>query len=274
MRKHLFLLSISSDIGFSIACHYLKLGWKVTGTYRRMNAHLVEASDLYPNLTLIPCDLSHDFSIANLVSEFAVLEPWDLFVSAVGEPLPLTSFATSDWAEWISSFYINSLAQLEVLHKLIRYKNRDRGKPTVVFFAAGGTNGPVSNFSAYTSAKIHLTKMVELLAHEDKATRYCIVGPGWTPSKTHMYMLGNLPRGDDRIELINKFVAGDKAGTSHNTICRFIDWCLGQDDLVINGRNFSIVNDDWQGKYEPDLVKLLKGDPDMFKLRRYRNDGV
>lgn len=274
MRKHLFLLSVSSDIGLSIARHYLNLGWKVTGTYRRLSEDLGRAYEQYPNLTLIPCDLSCRDSIANLANEFLEFKTWDLFISAVGEPLPLKSFADSDWTEWVSSFYVNSLAQLEVLHKLSRFKSRGREKPTVIFFAAGGANGPVFNFSAYTSAKIHLTKMVELLAHEDKATRYCIIGPGWTRSKTHSYMLKNLPKGDNRIELINKFLEVDNAGTSHQTICKFIDWCLGQDDSVITGRNFSIVNDAWQGESEPNLVNALKGDRDMFKLRRHRNDGV
>lgn len=271
MSKHLIVLSISSDIGFSVAKSFLESGWRVSGTYRK-HTEKVQTLGKFTNCNLYYCDLSIARTIDESVLEILRLEPWDVFLSAVGEPLPLSPFFETSWEKWAQSFEVNTTMQLKFLHSIWRNRSQGYTTPTALFFSAGGTNGAVRNFSAYTSAKIHLIKMAELLASEDPTTRYVVAGPGWTPSKTHEYMLKNLDKSDPRYLKISNFISSPSLGTSHQEIINFLHWVIAQDHNSVSGRNFSIANDPWNHPKMNLLLSLLAEDENMFKLRRSGND--
>ena len=52
-------------------------------------------------------------------------------------------------------------------------------------------------------------------------------------------------------------------------VLRCCDWIINTRRDVVSGRNFSLVFDRWG---DPELDKLLKQDPNMYKLRRFGND--
>ncbi len=172
--------------------------------------------------------------------------------------MPVTSFFGSDFDAWQESFEINSLDQLRVLHAL--YPFRVKGHTAnVVFFAGGGANNAVVNFSAYTLGKITLTKMCEFLDAETKGLNVFIVGPGWTQTKIHRLIPGS--GGKAR-----------KKGTPLSEIFECIQWLSSQGKGLAGGRNFSIVYDPWRPEARALLVKELKSNPDMYKLRRHKNN--
>lgn len=171
MNKVVFILSVSSDIGFYLAKKYIKLGYTVLGTYRVFHPFLYK----FPGY-LFRLDIDDEDSLKYFVNEYKKFGlKWDIFISCVGEPRPLTSFFESDFDTWERSVNTNSIRQLEVLHSMYPYMNK---KGTVVFFAAGGINNAVVDFSAYTIGKIILIKMCEYLDAENKNLKIFIVGPG------------------------------------------------------------------------------------------------
>lgn len=262
-----FILSISSDIGFNLAKHYLDLGFKVIGTYRQ-SKNLNELKH-FKNCFLIKCDLAKTNDIKKLGDYFRnhVLS-WDIFISCVGNPLPVVSFFESNFNEWSQSVHTNCIAQLQVLHVLYAYRSKKMSD--VIFFAGGGMNGTVVNFSAYTVSKILLAKMCEFLDGENDDLNIFIVGPGWTKTKIHQTILDDIRTSKTKIMETKKFFKS-KTGTSMHEIFESIEWLRSQGKRIVSGRNFSIVYDPWRKDKRQQLVQALRKDDNMYKLRREGN---
>lgn len=268
--NHAVILSITSDIGFDLACRLSEDGYVITGTYRSKEG-FKRVREALPLANLIECDLSDKKSVENAMLAVNRLTKWSLFISCPCEPLPLKSFYESSMDQWHTSFELNSLIQLRFLHGVYSSISRDV-IPTVMFFAGGGSNNAVENFSAYTSAKIHLTKMIELLAHEDPSVRYLILGPGWTDTKTHQITLANTLIGSKKYNEVEAFIKNPKHGTPLIDIYKCLQWLMSLAPNIVSGRNFSVVHDLWRVEYQTLLAEILANDPNFYKLRRSGND--
>lgn len=263
------ILSVSSDIGLFLAGQYLSLGYNVVGTYR--SAKAVVSLRRHSHCRLFACDVHKKAQLTAFIKEVKALKiQWDAFISCVGHPLPLTAFFDTDFDLWQASVEVNCLDQLRALHMLYPHR-RSKGTPDVVFFAAGGANNAVVNFSAYTIGKIMLTKMCEFLDAEEAGLNVFIVGPGWTRTKTHELILNDPGVSKAKSEETKKFLAG-KAGTPLIDIFECIQWLRSQGRAVAGGRNFSIVYDPWRQDRRAKLSKQLRADKNMYKLRRHHND--
>lgn len=270
-QKVVLILSITSDIGMALAQRYKRDGVAVIGTYRRED-QLNELSQV-PKEHLFYCDLLDQTSIDQFIEGYEKLHlPWDVFVSCPCTPLPLKAFFKGQFDEWSESVHINVIEQMRVLHGLYPLRNT-RGIVDVAFFAGGGVNNAVINFSAYTASKNMLIKLCEYLNAENKDLNMFIVGPGWTRTKTHQLNLENLDRDDERYDNTVRLLESGE-GTSMEDIYDCIQWCCRKGKDVAGGRNFSVVHDQWKGPLSEALAEELKKDKDMFKLRRWRNDYV
>lgn len=268
--KHAIILSVTSDIGFDLACRLSEDGYAITGTYRSKEGFR-RVSKALPLANLIECDLLNSKSIESAINVINKTMQWDLFISCPCDPLPLKAFYQSDMDQWQASFEVNSIMQLRFLHGIYSSIRKDP-IPTVMFFAGGGSNGAVENFSAYTSAKIHLTKMVELLAHEDESVRYLILGPGWTDTKTHQITLANTPVGSKKYNEVDNFIKNPANGTPLIDIYECLRWLMTLSPKIVSGRNFSVVHDLWRVEYQNLLSEILLNDSNFYKLRRFGND--
>ena len=266
--KTVLILSVSSDIGSFLAQKYLSSGHRVIGSYR--SEETVKALAQAPHCHLFSCDVHDPKSLEAFVQNVKELgASWDTFISCVGYPLPLQPFFESNFDQWQQSVEINSLDQLRAIHMLYPLRNRQR-KPDVVFFAAGGANNAVVNFSAYTIGKIMLTKMCEFLDAENPDLNTFIVGPGWTKTKTHQMILNDPHVSAQKYEETIKFMQ-EKEGTPLEEIFQCIEWLCGQGRDIAGGRNFSVVYDPWRPDTCAKLVEELKADSSMYKLRRHNN---
>ena len=163
----------------------------------------------------------------------------------------------------------NFTGQLQIVRELLPARNLNSSHgPCVIFFAGGGTNNAVKNYSAYTISKIALIKMCELLDAEIPDTRFTILGPGWVKTKIHQETLrAGKVAGANYQRTLHKLESDEC--TPMERVLDFLDWAIEQPREVIGGRNFSIVNDLWgTGR----LNQQLAATPDMFKLRRFLND--
>ncbi len=267
-RPVVFILSVSSDIGRALADFYLRDGYQVIGTYRTA-AH-VHSLIKRPDCTLWRCDVSLSRAAKLVAAKFKQSRlRWDIFINCVGDIRPVTAFFSADYASWEKSFKTNALGPLSVLHAVYPFRRPTRIN-SVVFFAGGGANNAVVNLSAYTSAKIMLTKFCEFLDAENRDLNVFIVGPGWTKTKIHQQVLTAKEVSSKKFQETQKFMKEGK-GTPLVDIYDCIRWLTAGGKPISGGRNFSIVHDPWRGNAGKYLIKALKSNSDMYKLRRCQN---
>jgi NAD(P)-dependent dehydrogenase (short-subunit alcohol dehydrogenase family) len=267
--KSAIVIGLSADIGQALCHDWLKKGWQVSGTYRS-TFEGIEAvrSEL---ACLLPVDLNDSDAIDSACDEVTkVTKPWDVLVLAPGLLEPVGPFLECDFDDWANSISVNFTQQLRFVHRLLSHKNPQISEsgPVVIFFAGGGVNSAPTNYSAYTSSKIALTKMTELLAAEIPNVKFVIVGPGWVKTKIHESILSQpILAGESYLKTVEKFKTGD-----FTPMTRVVDCCNALIDgkiTAMTGRNFSVVYDRWD---DDALESQLLAQPDMYKLRRAGND--
>lgn len=268
LKKTIFILSISSDIGTYLAKRYLEEGHRVIGTFRSKE----NLKDLQGRACchLIPCDVRKKEDIRAMLSRVKDLGGWDVAIFSVGDPRPLQAFFEADFEAWVDSVHVNALDQLRVLHGLYPLRNKN-AVCDVALFAGIASNNAVPNYSAYGISKIILTKMTELLDFENSDLNVFIVGPGKTKTKMH-YLIMNDPHTLKEKVLETKELMENNNGTPLENIYQCIEWLRMEGKTVSGGRNFSVVYDPWPPEKRAALIAELKKDFDMYKLRRHNND--
>ena len=251
-----------------MALRWLDENWEVFGTFRTQSTSLSKLSN--SGIQLFHCDLSDPSSIESSCKKIIKsCETWDVLVLCPGSQDPIGSFETCVFNEWEASIRVNFTSQLRIVHEMLPYRKIGTSlEPCIIFFAGGGTNNAVVDYSAYTISKIALIKMCELLDAEIQDARFAIIGPGWVKTKIHK----------------STFVAGNKAGANHERtkrkfendeftpmedVINCCEWIIRAPRNIVSGRNFSVVFDAWGAD---DLKEKLASDDNMYKLRRYGND--
>lgn len=268
--QHVLIIGISSDIGADMAERYAKDGYQISGTYR--SETLLPRLKVIPNCVLYHCDLANAAGLQTFTDEYlASGANWDSLIFLPNTPLPIEPFFEGQFQEWESSLHLNAVSQLRLLHDL--YVKRQPGKiNNIVFFAAGGVNNAVVNFSAYSISKILLIKMCEYLDAENPDLNLFIVGPGWVKTKTHDLILANTSPGDPKHQQTLEFLQ-TRSGTDPRDIYEYVQWLCQNGKKVASGRNFSVAGDPWRESGE-ELATALATDSNLFKLRRHGNDFI
>jgi len=263
------IVSASSDIATGMLRHYLEQDIEVLATYRRMSEPLSQLRGC-KLLTLVKMDLSADLENNKLLDEFVSdSHGWDAVIFATGTQDPVGLFSETDFNDWMNSVSVNSLAQLQLLYRLLPARRIASGAalPHVLFFAGAGSNGAPPRYSAYIISKIILTKMVELLDVENPDVKFSIIGPGWVKTKIHQSTIDAKDRAGINYEKTLQMLRADEL-TPIGKIIEVFDWCISQPRDVVSGRNFSVVFDQ---VHDRRLVEALRRDVNMYKLRRFGN---
>lgn len=263
-KPKVIVISASSDIGASLAAHFIHRGADVVGTYRSMSPRVAELEKA--GARLFPVDITSGEQVLSFVEQLKEsVFSWDILVSAAGVLDPIGSFFSTDFDVWEKSVITNSIAQLRVLHAV--YGLRDQSAPAkVIFFAGGGTNGPFDNYSAYCLGKLLLIKMTELLDSECPDLQVSIIGTGWVNTKIHQQTLAAGVDAGKNFERTREFLeSASGVGSSLETVAECIDWCLSAPRSAVSGRNFSLVYDPWR---DAKLIDDLNANPNQYKLRR------
>ncbi len=266
MNKNAIIISISSDIGLYFAEQWLAKGWNIAGTYRTGSENLERLQTMGAALTY--CDLLSKKSINEACAGLLTKMPnWDYLIFAAGELRPIGPFSQVSFSAWEKNIRINFLSNLKILQKLL--VSRSQHSPCVLFFAGGGTNNATTNYSGYTISKIALIKMCELLAAEISDTRFIIVGPGWIKTKIHKatFEAGRKFAENNYERTLQKL--RECSGQNLHSIYKKCTILLEKGPSCISGCNFSLVNDPIDTS---ELFSALEQDPNMYKLRRNKND--
>lgn len=261
------VLGIASDIGRELAVRFAADGWGVSGTFRTRTG----LDRLPAGVRLTQCDLASPRSVAAALDTFRRDGPnWDVLIVAAGTEEPIGAFWECEPDAWDESIGINALAPLRLVRGLYPIRNTS-GTPSVAFFSGTGTNGAAPAYSAYCASKILLIKMCELLDAESPDTSFFIIGPGIVRTKIHEQTLRAGKRSGANHARVVEFLGSGSQGTSHDDVYACLQWCVGAGKSVIGGRNISLVHDSWRDG-GVGLAKSLKGDPNLYKLRRNGND--
>lgn len=268
MIKKTIIISLTSDIAGAIAREWVSKGMVIVGTYRNKSNIPRDLQEL--GVTFLHCDVSNAQACDSAAEKILQLMPdWDVILFATGTLNPIGPFVENNMDEWTDSLHTNLIGQLRLLHQLLNgRKIKQEVIPTVIFFAGGGANNAVTNYSAYTVSKIALTKMCELLDAEIPDVKFSIVGPGIVKTKIHDEMIkaGEKNAGNNYFKVLNA-LQSEKC-TPFSDVILLIDWIISQPREVVSGRNFSVVYDDTDNKA---FVDMLKNNVDMYKLRRFMN---
>ncbi len=266
MKKNRIILSISSDIGFALACDWLKKGYNVSGTYRNYSEKCKELEMM--GIEITRCDLDDPNSIQESIDYFKNKENWDVLVLAAGTQDPVSAFKDCQFDDWEKSIISNFTGQLRFLHGVLFNRNIQKERvPSVIFFAGGGTNNATVNYSSYTISKIASIKMCELLDAEIKDTAFTILGPGWVKTKIHKSTINAKENaGKNYNKTIEMFESDNFFPMTEVTAC--CEWIINSKKELVGGRNFSAVHDPWKS----DEINKIAENIDNYKLRRFGND--
>ena len=262
------VISASSDIGFEFVKNRSLNGECVFGTYRDTSSQHKLNEFCQHTFRL---DLSNKSSYDDFIlylKENRIC--WDKVLFCPCQPFPYKDFFEGSFQEWYESFLLNSINQLDLLHRIYYFRSK---RSKVMFFAGGGSNSAVAKFSAYTSAKIHLIKMIELLDYENKDIIFSILGPGWVKTKNHLLALKHSDKDSEKYKTTKEFLESPKGATPIEDVIESINWIFSQEKDVVGGRNFSTAYDPWplDDPRNQELVDQLISDMSMFKLRRSGN---
>ena len=262
MKKKIFIISISSDIGFELAKFWNSKGYEISGTYRKFSKSCRIMSSL--GIKLFPCDLKNKKSMLSLKKKISKNYSWDWLIVAAGTQEPIGKFENIEFNLWSESVNVNFISQLQALHILLKFrKNNSR----VLFFAGGGTNNSIVNYSAYTISKIALIKICEILSSEIKNCIFTILGPGWVKTKIHNSTLKSKHSAGENYKKTKNMLKSNECYPIEKVI-ECCDWIFNAEKKIVNGRNFSAVHDPWNKKN----IKKVAINDNTFKLRRFNND--
>lgn len=253
MAKKALIISISSDIGRSLALKFKEEGYEVYGTSRQPQVNQEK---------LVICDLSSEDSVDQAASKLMqMMGGWDILVLAAGSMEPVGCFADVDFDEWQNCLAINLINPLRLLHKLLPFRQKGA---SVLFFAGGGTNNAPTHYSGYILSKIASIKMCELLDAEIPDTKFVIVGPGWVKTKIHETTFAAKEQAGPGYERALEIFKNNSFVPMEDVVacCYYLLTSAGP---TVSGRNFSVQYDSWR---DSSFENQLSSDPHKYKLRR------
>lgn len=266
-RRKAIVVAIDSDIGAALAERWLERGVVVAGTYLQKSekVELLERS----GAQVVVCDLASTHSVNEATARLREICPgWEATVMCPGALEPIGGFEKNSMDEWERSVLINFVRQVRLVHGLLPARaSTTLTAPTVIWFAGGGVNSAPVNYSAYTVSKIALIKMAELLDAEMADVCFTVIGPGWVKTKIHEATLRAGEQAGDNWQRTKDMLAREEM-TSMERVLDCVDWVVGAPREAVGGRNISVAHDKW-GSGE--LQEALRGDNDMYKLRRRGN---
>ncbi len=269
VAKKAIIMSATSDIAVSVCEKWHRDGYELYGTYRKKNDNYAKLKNL--GVHLFSCDMSDQDSVEK--SCRPILEAcgdWNVILFATGTPAPVGNFKNIDMPQWIKSVQINFVYQMFATHIFLEKINIKDEIPSIIYFAGGGTNNAVLNYSAYTISKIALIKMCELLDAEIENVKFSIIGPGWVKTKVHNITLeaGESLAGENYHKTVKKLASATSEFIPMESVIKSLDWVIEQPKAVVGGRNFSTGSDCFDDKA---LLARLLENKDMYKLRRHGN---
>lgn len=232
MKKTVFILGASSDIGIMTTIKFLENDWKVIAHYNQNQKKLLELKKKYKNnLKFLKMNLNDVKIITkNLVKNKKKLDKIDSYVSLVGL-LKKSNYQKLNYKSFINHINVNFYSNLIFINLLI--KNMIKKKwGRILLSSSIGTKFGGGKYSYYYSLTKHMNEFIPSIFKQEyaKYILYNVLQIGVTDTKIH----SNLPKKNlnlrkkliptkriaKTIEVAEKifFIASDKNTLIHSQI--------------------------------------------------------
>lgn len=182
----------------------------------------------------------------------------------MGRLAPIGHFFDVSYGAWLANFDANLFTPLQYLRDI--WPTHNPGA-SVCFFSGAGISNSAKTYSAYSSSKIALFKMAELLDDECPDAKFFIIGPGMVRTKIQQQTLdaGHAAANYNRVKQFME--TGDSfhgTGTSHQRIFDCLKWAMSLPKEVVGGRNLYAPE-----QFGEELARRMRDNPRLMKLRRH-----
>ena len=170
-------------IGLEFARRFLERGSRViAGCRKPEDAHELRALGTAESLDIFPLELDSESSVSNFAQQISDT-PIDVLINNAGVMGgSRQDIDDIDYAEWLQTLRINSLAPLQVALALrAKLERSDRPRIVTISSKMGALASQGTGALAYRSSKAAVNKIMQVLAQELAAQSIivCPVHPGW-----------------------------------------------------------------------------------------------
>jgi NAD(P)-dependent dehydrogenase (short-subunit alcohol dehydrogenase family) len=190
----------------------------------------------------------------------------DVLVNAAGVYGAIGPVAGVDSERWKATFEVNLFGTFEVIQATLPVFIKN-GTGKIINFSGGG-DGPLPNFSAYSTSKAALVRFTETLAQELRP--HGIVVNAIAPGAVNTRILDDaLSAGEELVgkDLYAKFrKQKEEGGVSPRNAAELCLFLASKDSDGLSGKFLSAVWDDWKEWDEKRIAEIMA--TDSFTLRR------
>jgi NAD(P)-dependent dehydrogenase (short-subunit alcohol dehydrogenase family) len=201
--------------------------------------------------------------VARTVSTFGNI---DLLVNAAGIYGEIGPVARLDFQKWKATFEVNLFGTFAVIQETLPIFIKNKSGKIVNF--SGGGDGPLPNFSAYSTSKVALVRFTETLADELRV--YGIAVNAIAPGPVNTRILEDaLTAGEDLVgkDLYSRFrKQKEDGGVSPRAAAELCLFLASNDSDGLSGKFLSAVWDDWRDWSAKQVMEIMA--TDRFTLRR------
>lgn len=268
--KSIIITGGSRGIGRAVAALFAHEGAKVMLAARsaeELAAAKESIADGSGEVETFVADVSNKEDVKNLaketVSKFGTV---DVLVNAAGIYGAIGPAASVDFEKWKQTFAVNIFGTFNTIQEMLPiFIKKKAGK--IINFSGGG-DGPLPNFSAYSSSKTAVVRLTETLAEELKGQGIMMnaIAPG--PVNTQI-LEDALSAGEELVgkEMYAKIKKQkEDGGVSPEKAAELCLFLASDESNGLSGRLVSAVWDDWKS-WDADKIKEIMGSNKLV-LRR------
>ena len=217
--KRAVVTGASSGIGAATARRLAEAGFEVLAVARRVD-RLVELASTHPNIHAVPCDITSDESVAELV-EAVGHGPLHLLVANAGGAFDTNTVVAADLERWRHTYEVNVIGTVRTVRALHAALVRS-GDGHIVITGSTAGQGVYETGGSYTAAKhaehaLAGTLRLELAGEPIRVTE---VAPGMVRTEEFA-----LVRNDGDAAKAAKVYEGVAQPLTADDIADFITWC-------------------------------------------------
>lgn len=219
------------------------------------------------SVEIFPADISRTADVNRLIAKMLdTFGKIDILVNAAGIYGAIGPAAGIDFEKWKATFEVNLFGTFSVIQSTLPAMIRE-GSGRIINFSGGG-DGPLPNFSAYSTSKAAVVRLTENLAEELKS--YGIAVNAIAPGAVNTKILDDaLSAGKELVgsELYGRFLKQKEGGgvspLKAAELCLFL---ASNESEGLTGKFVSAIWDDWNQWGEKQIREIMAAD--RFTVRR------
>ncbi len=260
----------SRGIGKAIAVAFVREGANVmiasrSGEELKAAKRELESEKVHTHIADVSKEADAKALVASAAKEMGGV---DILVNAAGMYGPIGPSSAVDTAKWRNTFEVNLFGTFYMFREVAPLMAKQKSGKIINF--SGGGDGPLPNFSAYSSSKVAVVRLTETLAEEVKQYHIDInaIAPG--PVNTKIF--------EDALAAGEKAVGKEKyaaflkqkqeGGVPPEKAAELCVFLASSASDGLTGKFLSAVWDDYKNWDKTKIAEIMKSD--KFTLRRIK----